>query len=112
MAVTAEWNSDDIAAAVRAGVDEGLFEAAEVLLAQAVALVPVEEGTLQNSGTAEVEDGTARVGFNTPYARRQHEDLTLRHPGGGEAKFLEKPLNRFGPELEQIAAAAIERHLQ
>ncbi|WP_416565055.1 minor capsid protein [Nocardia testacea] len=112
MAVSAQWNTAGIAADVRAGADEGLFEAAEVLLAQANDLVPIEEGVLQNSGTAEIADGTARVGYNTPYARVQHEDLTLNHPNGREAKFLEKPLNRFGPELEQIVAAAIERRLQ
>jgi hypothetical protein len=26
------------------------------------------------------------------YAHRQHEDLSYRHPRGGQAKFLEKPL--------------------
>ncbi|MBF6460155.1 hypothetical protein IU433_14030 [Nocardia puris] len=111
MAITAEWNGDDIAAAVRAGIEEGLFEAAEVLLAQSNALVPLEEGVLMNTGTAEVRDGTARVGYNTPYARRQHEDLTLNHPNGREAKYLEKPLNRFSGDLEQIAGAAISRRL-
>lgn len=111
MAVTSEWNADDIGAAVREGIDDGLFEACEFLLGQANAKVPIEEGVLQNSGTAEVVDGVGRVGFNTPYARRQHEDLTLRHPNGREAKYLEKPLNQFAAEFTQIVGAAIERRL-
>ena len=29
------------------------------------------------------------VGSSVPYAVKQHEDLTLKHPRGGKAKFLE-----------------------
>ncbi|MBH0778820.1 hypothetical protein [Nocardia bovistercoris] len=111
MAVSAHWNGGDFADLVAEGVEEGLFESGETLLAQSNALVPIDEGILQNSGTNEVADGVARVGYNTPYALRQHEDLTLRHDNGREAKFLEKPLNAFGPELETIIASAIARRL-
>lgn len=33
----------------------------------------------------------AIVGFTEPYAIKQHEDLTLKHERGGEAKYLENP---------------------
>ncbi|QIS18531.1 hypothetical protein [Nocardia terpenica] len=111
MALTFLWNGDRFAAATREGVEEGLFEASEVLLAQSNAIVPLDEGPLMNSGTAEIRDGKARVGYNTPYAYRQHEDLTLHHPRGRQAKYLEKPLNQFGDELERIVSAAISRRL-
>ncbi|WP_067565805.1 minor capsid protein [Nocardia acidivorans] len=109
MAFSMRWDGRQIAASASTGLNEGLFQAAEVLLAQANSLVPIEEGHLQNSGVAEVRDGKGRVGFNTPYALRQHEDLTYRHPNGRSAKYLEKPLNQFGPELEAIVAAAVTR---
>ncbi|RJO69772.1 hypothetical protein D5S18_28130 [Nocardia panacis] len=112
MAFSMRWEGRAVSAVARVGLEEGLFQAAEVLLAQSNALVPIEEGTLQNSGTAEVRDGKGRVGYNTPYALRQHEDLTLRHPNGRTAKYLEKPLNQFGPQLEAIAGAAITRRLR
>lgn len=31
------------------------------------------------------------VGYNTSYALKVHEDLTMPHPNGGQAKFLEQP---------------------
>jgi len=111
MALSMRWDGEQVSTAAREGLEAGLFEAAEVLLAQANALVPIEEGTLQNSGTAEVRDSKARVGYNTPYALRQHEDLTLHHANGRTAKYLEKPLNQYGAELEAIAGAAVTRRL-
>jgi hypothetical protein len=35
---------------------------------------------------------TATVVVDQRYSQRQHEDLSYRHPRGGSAKFLEKPL--------------------
>ncbi|WP_280244939.1 hypothetical protein [Nocardia abscessus] len=111
MAVSAQWNSDGLDSEITAGVADGLFEAGEVLLAHSNALVPLAEGILENSGTSDVDGSTVRVGYNTPYALRQHEDLTLNHPNGREAKYLEKPLNALGSDLVAIVAAAIGRRL-
>ncbi|MGV9662581.1 hypothetical protein [Nocardia niigatensis] len=111
MAFSMHWDSRGVSDAAREGIDEGLFQAAEVLLAHANQLVPMEEGTLMNSGTAEVADGKGRVGYNTPYALIQHEALDFQHPGGRSAKYLEKPLNQLGPELEAIVGAAIQGRL-
>ncbi|WP_280273376.1 hypothetical protein [Nocardia wallacei] len=111
MALTFRWNGDDIAAAARDAAEDGLFQAGEVLLSQSNAIVPLDEGPLMNSGTAEVRDGKARVGYNTPYAYRQHEDLTAHHPNGRQAKYLEKPLNQFGAALERIVGAAISKRM-
>jgi len=33
---------------------------------------------------------TFAVEYRTPYARRVHEDLEMRHPRGGQAKYLEQ----------------------
>lgn len=52
---------------------------------------------------------TVRVGYgDLPYAIRQHEDLTLSHPNGGQAKFLEQPAREKRPEMR----ALIEKKLQ
>jgi hypothetical protein len=57
---------------------------------------PVETGNLRGTGNSEVKKTEAgfigEVGFNAPYALKQHENLHYKHPGGGEAKFLENPL--------------------
>lgn len=38
----------------------------------------------------------AEIAFNTVYAAYQHEELGLTHPLGGQAKYLEEPLNANG----------------
>ncbi|MGW1676031.1 hypothetical protein [Saccharopolyspora sp. NPDC002376] len=43
------------------------------------------------------------------YARYQHEDLTLRHPRGGQAKYLETPLHtEHARYLQDIADAVLD----
>jgi|SRR5579864_2376944 len=67
------------------------------LLEEAKARVPVESGTLRDSGTVTMtETGTkvtATIAFDTPYATYIHEDLELQHEHGGQAKYLESVLN-------------------
>jgi hypothetical protein len=61
-------------------------------------LAPLDTGDLRGSGFGEVEAMTnnviGTVSFNTPYALIQHEDMSFNHPRGGQAKYLEQPLNQ------------------
>lgn len=112
MAVT--WNTTIESRVVEAAAN-GMLEATEALLALAVDQTPWVEHTLRNSGTTSVEingnEVHGAVGFNTPYARRQHEELDWNHPNGGNAKFLEKPANQFGPEMLAIVGYSVGRAL-
>lgn len=87
----------------------------EDLLGEAQRQVPRDEGTLAGTGTAEVEQHgslvTGRVTFSTPYARKQHEDLTLNHPKGGKAKYLEEPLTSESARYTKVIADTIKRGL-
>ena len=78
------------------------MDAAEFLLEEANRHVPLEESTLEKSGKASVDESTltAAVSYDTPYARRQHEDVNLRHADGRTAKWLQNALtaNRKGIE--------------
>lgn len=91
----ARWESKDVDGALavvhRAGLD-ALEDAAEGLLTHANLTVPHEEGTLEGSGvvTLDRSNGEAAASYDTPYAVRQHEDLTLRHQTKGRAKWLER----------------------
>lgn len=69
---------------------EGLRNGGEHVLKLARDRVPLEEGTLERSGRV-TDDGKSvvAVSFDTPYAVRQHEDLTLHHDQGRQAKYLE-----------------------
>lgn len=88
-----------------------LKDVAEYVLGESIQQVPHEEGDLQSSGKVSVDEGSSRVAvsYDTPYAVRQHEDMTYRHDAGRKAKYLEDPLNAAakGP-----AKKIIERRLK
>jgi hypothetical protein len=71
-------------------------------------------GLLKSTGT--VEDGidgqSFDIGYNTPYAHRQHEDLTYRHTRpGAKAKYLEDPAMRIAPTIAADIADALKGYL-
>lgn len=89
---------EQAASRMQTGARRGLGDWGEHVLDEAVRIVPIEEATLENSGTvAQSTDGkTVGVGFGAgaaaPYAIKQHEDLSLHHDAGRQAKYLEMPL--------------------
>lgn len=73
-------------------------------------------GFLKSTGTVEpAEDGDPeafQVEYNTPYAHRQHEDLTYRHTRpGAKAKYLEDPAMRLAPGIAEDIANALRGFL-
>ncbi len=52
------------------------------------------------------------VSFNTPYARRQHEELEWEHPKGGGPKYLENPFNRLKGRVRRLVDAAVKKALR
>ena len=92
----------------------GVQLAAEHVLAESKKEVPLEEGTLERSGTASADEATrtGAVSYDTVYARGQHEELTWRHAPGRKAKYLEDPMNRERERVAQIIAAEIRRWLR
>lgn len=75
--------------------NRGVALAAEHILGESNKTAPIEESTLIRSGTVSTDPGkfTAAVSYDTPYAARQHEDMTLRHDQGRSAKYLENAMN-------------------
>lgn len=74
---------------------EGLTLALENILAESNRLVPLDEGTLERSGRVQIDPATMRgvVSYDTPYALRQHEELSWKHAPGRQAKYLETAVN-------------------
>lgn len=91
----------------------GLAIAAEHVLSVSNAKAPLEEGTLERSGTVTTDPGqlSATVSYDTPYAVRQHEELGYQHNGGREAKFLENAMNSETAAVRQIIARTISGEL-
>lgn len=104
------WNGARVLAEMRAAADRGLDLGAEHLLGEARKQVPHEEGTLERSGrVVDAGDLSRAVVFDTPYARRQHEDMTYRHADGRKAKYLEDPMNAERDTIQALIAAEMRR---
>ena len=119
---------------------KALRTGAEAILTEAIDETPIDTGTLRRSGTVTVgalpdgaqvyeaaESGSdmkdafpgpegkekaVYISFNTPYARRQHEELGYQHPRGGKAKYLEDPFNRNKKKVVKYAELKIKKALR
>lgn len=89
----------------------GVGLAAEYLLGESKLEVPLDEGTLERSGRADVDESRLRasVSYDTVYAVPQHERMDYRHAPGRKAKYLEDPMNRSREVVAQIIAAELRR---
>jgi hypothetical protein len=87
-----------------------LLVAAEHALGVSNTMVPHEEGDLQRSGSASVDESKpiAAVSYDTDYAVKQHEDESLHHDGGRQAKFLETALAQERDTIMQILKKKIK----
>lgn len=110
------WRStidlDLIAKDTTDGAERGLQLGVEHLLTEANKTVPHDEGTLERSGAASTEGLRGAVSYDTPYAVKQHEDLTLTHDGKGQAKWLETTLEAERATVGRIIQQAIASELR
>lgn len=107
-------NAALVGAQIEAALKQGILKAAEHLLAETIPKVPLDQGTLRNSGgvsqTVENQGLTAIVSFDTPYAARLHEhpEYNFQEPGTG-GKFLENTANEEKSTMGAIIAAEVRR---
>lgn len=97
----------------RARAAIGLQKALEHILAESNKMVPLEEGTLMRSGKVAM-DAEALVGavsYDSPYAVRQHEEVTWRHAPGRQAKYLETAVNASRQDCMLIMQTELRRWL-
>jgi hypothetical protein len=92
-----------------------LGEWAEKILSESKKEVPWDTTHLLQTGTIEPDRENAlvyQIGYNTPYAARQHEDMTFYHPKPGrKAKYLEDPAMRIAPLIAPGITAELDRLL-
>lgn len=129
-----KWNGQQAVNKMREALIKGAVMTAEEVLTESLTLVPRDTGTLGNSAVVTFDKlpnplttyneakvkavnsdlsydpniKTIYISYNTPYANKQHEDLQLSHPNGGEAKYLEKAWNRKGGQKRIKANIAVE----
>lgn len=101
---------------ILAAAEEAVALGGEHVLGESTKIVPLEEGTLSRSGKVTTETqgdaAVAAVSYDTPYAARQHEDMSYRHDPGRRAKYLEDPLHAEAPTVAQIMAETVRESLQ
>ncbi|QLF82699.1 hypothetical protein SEA_CICADA_16 [Microbacterium phage Cicada] len=107
-----EDNIDEVKAVVLAAILEGLYMAGEHILNVSNAQAPIEDGDLIRSGvvsSSSASEKTVAVSYDTPYAVIQHEDLTLRHDSGRNAKFLANACKSEASTAGKIVATRVKR---
>jgi hypothetical protein len=97
---------------LRAECARGLNLFGQMVLEEAQRLCPRDTGFLQDTSPflepATPSNLKCTIGFNAAYAVYVHENLEAHHPKGGQAKFLEVPMQAAAPELSPF----ILNHLQ
>lgn len=111
MTFTLDWNLDGVVSEVNAAAGRGVRLAGEHVLTEANGRVPHDEGTLERSGSVSQSGHKAAVSYDTPYAARQHEDLTLHHDGKGEAKWLENTQTTEAGTVGKIVQTTMRQEL-
>ena len=87
--------------------EKAVFEAGHIVLADSNSMVPHQDGDLERSGSVSQEGLDVTVGYDTPYAVAQHEDLTFEHKNGRQAKFLETAAARNEDKVVKHVADAV-----
>lgn len=94
----------------------GLYEGMQEVMLDAKARAPKDTTAMALSGYveppavragAEVTMNAGFGGLSEEYVVRVHEDMSLNHPNGGEAKFFERALDAGCGNL----TAAVKKHL-
>lgn len=112
------WRMDidlpKVTAGSRNAAADGMALALEHILGVSNSRAPHEEGTLERSGEPflDREKLVGGISYNTPYAVRQHEDMTLRHDPGRQAKYLETAMADSKAEALDIIGAQVRRSLR
>ena len=119
---------------------KALRTGAEAILTEAIDETPIDTGTLRRSGTVTVgglpdgaqvyeaaeagsdmkdafpgpegKEKAVYISFNTPYARRMHEDLGYTPKRGGGPKYLETPFNANKKKVLKMAELQIKKALR
>lgn len=103
---------DSLVASIPGAVGHANMDVALEVLRLTQFEVPHDEGTLQNSGTAEeLPNGDVVVGYHTKYAARLHEHPEYRFQKGRKGKYLDDPITRNANALGLVFGRDMQRRL-
>lgn len=85
---------------------KGIKKAALLVLDKSIQKAPILTGDLRRSGTIDdtqlQSQGFIDVGYNTPYALRQHEEFPNKSDPAAEWKYLENPFKESQDKIIEI----------
>jgi hypothetical protein len=107
----ANVSAEELTAEIQRAAGRGLRFAAEHVLAVSNQRVPHDEGTLERSGAAVVDESDLRgvVSYDTPYSVVQHENLDYNHKPGRTAKFLELAVREEAEAVKLMIAKQLRQ---
>jgi len=120
-----KWYAEQVKKVIEESAAKALVYCGNNLKKESLEQVPWATGDL--GGSCEVSSPQKRwnkilvtVGYDTPYAIKQHEDLTLRHPDprnplsvpGRKAKYLEDPFNANKRRYSNYIRNSVKRALK
>ncbi|MEV1168615.1 hypothetical protein [Nonomuraea sp. NPDC049784] len=110
----AKVNAEEFTAEYRRAAGWGLRLATEHVLAVSNQRVPHDEGVLERSGAAVVDEADLRgiVSYDTPYSVVQHENLDYNHKPGRTAKFLELAVREEAEVVKLMIAKQLRQVLK
>ena len=111
MSVSMRWYGDDVTKRIRQAQIKALRDSVEHLLTEANKTNPYREGTLERSGSTDVDEISmqASVYYDTPYAIRVHEEPGLRYT---DPKARWKWLEMTVKEQTDKVVEYIRKHLE
>ena len=103
--------------AAREATLAGLLIGGEIVLGTSNEQVPHEEGDLMRTGAVSADDGGSRPKVAISYrdvayrgqAVQQHEDMSLKHDSGRNAKFLERALASNRDTVREAVAGQLRK---
>lgn len=120
MASKVKWDDSKAKALVKTAGMRAISDMAEHIGKESKNEAPHASGTMQRSVSVTPSGVGVYISYNTPYAIKQHEDLTLRHPdptnplssSGRKAKYLEDPFNRIKPKAKRYIELKVKTALK
>lgn len=108
-----DWFGEKAIRATTEGAIDALIRGSEFLLTKANETIPFEEGILKDSGDVDVDGAklAATVFYNTPYAARQHEEVSWKHMSGRRPKWLQMTFQEQHSAVKDIMADALRKKL-
>lgn len=116
MSFKLDWHGDDIIRKIEEAANQGLQEAAEILLEEANKTVPHDTGALERSGKVSINPASLESavsygdrGPSRKYAVRAHEHPEWKFKKGRRGKWLELTMKEQADRLIQIIAKNINK---